>query len=55
MTSSRGRAGWAQIDLLYAGLERLQPSPVGFWGDRYGQFRDPLGILWSMGAPIRKG
>jgi PhnB protein len=25
-----------------------------FWGDRYGQLRDPFGHRWSMGAPIRK-
>ena len=22
-----------------------------FWGDRYGQLRDPFGHLWSIGAP----
>ena len=22
-----------------------------FWGDRYGQIRDPFGHLWSIGAP----
>lgn len=22
-----------------------------FWGDRYGQIRDPYGHLWSIGAP----
>jgi uncharacterized glyoxalase superfamily protein PhnB len=25
-----------------------------FWGDRYGQLKDPFGFHWSMGAPIRK-
>ena len=31
--------------------------PIGdmFWGDRYGQLRDPFGVLWSMGAPISAG
>jgi uncharacterized glyoxalase superfamily protein PhnB len=24
---------------------------VMFWGDRYGQLRDPFGVLWSLGAP----
>ncbi|MBR0552899.1 VOC family protein [Stakelama marina] len=26
-----------------------------FWGDRYGQIRDPFGFCWSIGGPIRKG
>lgn len=26
-----------------------------FWGDRYGQVRDPFGHSWSIGAPISKG
>jgi PhnB protein len=25
-----------------------------FWGDRYGQLRDPFGVIWAMNAPIRK-
>jgi PhnB protein len=25
-----------------------------FWGDRYGQLRDPFGIKWSIATPIRK-
>ena len=25
-----------------------------FWGDRYGQFRDPFGNLWAMNQPIAK-
>jgi uncharacterized glyoxalase superfamily protein PhnB len=24
-----------------------------FWGDRYGQFKDPFGVSWSMGQPLR--
>ncbi len=23
-----------------------------FWGDRYGQVRDPYGHVWSIGAPV---
>ena len=23
-----------------------------FWGDRYGQLKDPFGHIWSIGAPI---
>jgi PhnB protein len=22
-----------------------------FWGERYGQVRDPFGVMWSMGYP----
>ena len=33
--------------------EVMAPSDM-FWGDRYGQLRDPFGVLWSMGAPIKK-
>ncbi len=25
-----------------------------FWGDRYGQLRDPYGHNWSIGAPSKK-
>lgn len=24
-----------------------------FWGDRYGQLKDPFGHSWSIGAPIK--
>jgi PhnB protein len=24
-----------------------------FWGDRYGQIKDPFGHTWSIGAPVR--
>lgn len=37
-----------------AGGEVVLPVQDMFWGDRYGQFRDPFGVLWSMGAPIKK-
>jgi uncharacterized glyoxalase superfamily protein PhnB len=25
-----------------------------FWGDRYGQVRDPQGVLWSFNQPLNK-
>jgi PhnB protein len=30
--------------------------PIGdqFWGDRYGQIKDPFGFVWSIGSPIKK-
>lgn len=27
---------------------------VMFWGDRYGQLRDPFGVLWAMNEPVTK-
>jgi PhnB protein len=32
-----------------AGAEVVLPLQKMFWGDRYGQLRDPFGVLWSMG------
>lgn len=37
-----------------AGGTVVLPVQDMFWGDRYGQFRDPFGILWSMGMSPRK-
>jgi len=37
-----------------AGAEIVMPLQDMFWGDRYGQLRDPFGVRWAMGAPIRK-
>lgn len=34
-----------------AGAEAVLPLQLMFWGDRYGQLRDPFGVLWSMGEP----
>jgi PhnB protein len=34
-----------------AGAEIVLPLQKMFWGDRYGQLRDPFGVTWSMGAP----
>lgn len=38
-----------------AGATVVTPLADQFWGDRYGQLRDPFGHSWSIGAPIRKG
>jgi len=32
-----------------AGCDILLPLQDMFWGDRYGQLRDPFGVRWSMG------
>jgi uncharacterized glyoxalase superfamily protein PhnB len=34
-----------------AGCEVLMPMDVQFWGDRYGQLKDPFGFHWSIGGP----
>src|SRR5689334_19771056 len=34
-----------------AGAEVVLPLQKMFWGDRYGQLRDPFSVLWSMGQP----
>ena len=37
-----------------AGCEVTMPLDVMFWGDRYGQLRDPFGVSWAMNAPVKK-
>lgn len=44
-------AAWGQA--LAAGAEVLYPLADQFWGDRYGQLRDPFGHKWSVGQKIR--
>ncbi len=34
-----------------AGADVVLPLQKMFWGDRYGQVRDPVGVLWSLGQP----
>lgn len=36
-----------------AGCEVVTPLQVMFWGDRWGQVKDPFGIVWGMNAPVR--
>ncbi|MGD9815171.1 MAG: VOC family protein [Hyphomonadaceae bacterium] len=36
-----------------AGAQIVMPLADQFWGDRYGQLRDPFGHTWSIGAPIK--
>ena len=38
---------------IVAGCVPLQPLADQFWGDRYGQLKDPFGHCWSIGAPIK--
>ena len=37
-----------------AGATVVMPLEDQFWGDRYGQLRDPFGHTWSIASPIRK-
>ncbi len=37
-----------------AGATVLMPLEDAFWGDRYGELRDPFGHRWSMGQPVRE-
>lgn len=32
-----------------AGCEITMPLELAFWGDYYGQLRDPYGIVWAIG------
>ena len=36
-----------------AGATVVMPVAEMFWGDRYGQLRDPFGVLWAMDQPKR--
>jgi PhnB protein len=43
---------WAKA--LAAGAEVIMPLADQFWGDRYGQLRDPFGHKWSIGQTLRQ-
>lgn len=36
-----------------AGATAVMGPEDMFWGDRYGQVKDPFGHLWSIGPPIK--
>jgi PhnB protein len=36
---------------LGAGASAVIDLADQFWGDRYGQLKDPFGHTWSIGAP----
>lgn len=38
---------------IVAGAVPVYPLADQFWGDRYGQLKDPFGHGWSIGSPIR--
>ena len=37
-----------------AGATATMPLADQFWGDRYGQVKDPFGHSWSIGASVRR-
>lgn len=37
-----------------AGATVTMPATDAFWGDRYGQVKDPWGHLWSFAHPLAK-
>ena len=45
-------AWWSRA--IDSGAAAVMPVQDMFWGDRYGQLRDPFGILWALTQPIRK-
>jgi uncharacterized glyoxalase superfamily protein PhnB len=34
-----------------AGAEVIMPAQKMFWGDRYGQLKDPYGVTWAFNEP----
>jgi len=36
---------------IAAGATSVMPVQEMFWGDRYGQLRDPYGVMWSLNEP----
>jgi len=42
---------WNRV--VAAGAEILQPLSETFWGDRYGQVRDPFGHKWGLAQHVR--
>lgn len=42
-------AAWQRA--VDAGATVVMPVQKMFWGDRYGQLRDPYGVMWAMNEP----
>ena len=36
-----------------AGCTAVMKPENMFWGDRYGQFKDPFGVLWALNGPLK--
>lgn len=37
-----------------AGATPIMPPQEMFWGDTYGQLKDPFGVMWSMNQPAKR-
>jgi PhnB protein len=37
-----------------AGCTSVMPAQDMFWGERYGQLKDPFGVLWAINGPVKK-
>lgn len=37
-----------------AGATAIMPLDNMFWGDRYGQLKDPFGVIWAINGPLKK-
>jgi uncharacterized glyoxalase superfamily protein PhnB len=37
-----------------AGAAAIMPLDNMFWGDRYGQLKDPFGVIWAINGPLKK-
>jgi PhnB protein len=49
---SNADSAWAQA--LAAGAQVVFPLMDQFWGDRYGQLRDPFGHKWAIAQTVAK-
>ncbi len=43
---------WADRAIAAGAIVKM-PVEDQFWGDRYGQVRDPFGHCWSIGSPLK--
>jgi PhnB protein len=39
---------------LAAGAEVVTPISEMFWGARWGQLRDPFGVIWAFNQPLQR-
>jgi PhnB protein len=37
-----------------AGCAPTMPPDNMYWGDRYGQAKDPFGVVWAINGPLKK-
>ena len=44
-------AAWKRA--VSAGATEVMPLDNQFWGQRYGQLKDPFGHRWSIGGPLK--